>query len=73
MTSSCLLLNILCEFPSHDPRGKQETVKKHIASNQTANIFYLKNKAPDRWNDKQQIDHNINQLEKFLDGLEKLT
>ena len=31
---------------------------KHIPSDTTAQIFWLKNRRPDRWRDKQQIEHS---------------
>lgn len=39
-----------------------KTVKfKHVAKNVTAQIFALKNLAPERWREKQQIDHTIDE------------
>ena len=31
---------------------------KHIPPDTTAQIFWLKNRRPDRWRDKQQIEHS---------------
>jgi hypothetical protein len=33
---------------------------KHYPPDPTAAIFWLKNRQPDKWRDKQEIDHNIN-------------
>ncbi len=33
-------------------------VQQHIPSSDTAMIFWLKNRRPDRWRDKQEIEHS---------------
>ena len=33
-------------------------VKKHVQPDTTAQIFWLKNRKPDVWRDKQQIEHS---------------
>lgn len=51
-----------------DPEGKQITKQvKHIKKvmrtalpDTTAQIFWLKNRRPDRWRDKQEVTGNIN-------------
>ena len=35
---------------------RKEKIKKHVAPDTTAMIFYLKNRAPEKWNDKRQLD-----------------
>lgn len=35
---------------------KTKTIRKHIAPDVTAQIFWLKNRQPDRWRDKREID-----------------
>ena len=46
---------------SHE--GGKKSIKtvqtvKHIPPDTTAQIFWLKNRRPDRWRDKQQIEHS---------------
>jgi len=36
----------------------KKTIKKTLAPNITAQIFYLKNRKPDEWKDKQDIEHS---------------
>jgi hypothetical protein len=47
--------------------GKQTTkvrvIKKHIAPDVTAQIFWLKNRAPDKWRDRQ--DFHFDKVPKF--------
>src|SRR5690606_18588191 len=45
-----------------DKNGKpviksQRKVKKHIPADVTAQIFWLKNRMPDKWKDRKDIDH----------------
>lgn len=35
-------------------------VTKEVQPDVTAQIFWLKNRRPDAWRDRQQIDHNVN-------------
>jgi hypothetical protein len=37
-----------------------KTVTKHYAPDPTAAIFWLKNRQPDKWRDKQDIEHSGN-------------
>jgi len=37
---------------------KTTSTEKHIASDTTAMIFWLKNRQPKRWRDKQEIEHS---------------
>jgi hypothetical protein len=32
-------------------------VREHVAPDVTAQIFWLKNRQPDRWREKQQMEH----------------
>ena len=36
---------------------KTTTTNKHVAPSDTALIFFLKNRNPERWRDKQEVDH----------------
>ena len=51
--------------------SEKRKIVKHIASDPTSMIFFLKNKDPKNWNDKQQVEHSgeIN----HSTGLEQLT
>lgn len=44
------------EFP--DGSTKIKIVTKHIAGDTTAQIFWLKNRKPDVWRDKKDIEHS---------------
>lgn len=35
----------------------QETIRKYFPPDTTACIFWLKNRQPDKWREKQEIDH----------------
>ena len=39
-------------------KKKVEKTVKHIAPDVTAQIFWLKNRRPDKWRDKQDIEHS---------------
>lgn len=39
-----------------------EIKTKHIHPDTTAQIFWLKNRLPDKWRDKHEIDQNINNI-----------
>lgn len=41
-------------------------VTKHMAPDVTAQIFWLKNRQPQRWSDKKEIDHRIEDVSKPL-------
>ncbi len=41
---------------------KQKNVKKVLEPNPVAVIFTLKNTDPDNWTEKQQIDHNLREM-----------
>lgn len=45
-------------------------VKKHIAPDTTAQIFWLKNRKPENWRDKQEMDVTINP---FLELMKEAT
>jgi hypothetical protein len=54
--------------------GIQE-VKKHIAPDPTSIIFWLKNRQPKMWRDKQEVDSNVthNLPESYNDFINRLT
>lgn len=39
-----------------------EKTKKQVKPDTTAQIFWLKNRLPDKWRDKHEIDQNINNI-----------
>lgn len=45
--------------------------KKEVAPDTTAQIFWLKNRRPDKWRDKQEIvnDEALNRLDAILEGI----
>lgn len=54
--------------------GRKQTRKmtKHMAADVTAQIFWLKNRRPDRWRDKvEQVQTVENDLLQSLMGLER--
>lgn len=61
---------------------ESKRIKKHIPADITAAIFWLKNRQPDKWRDKKEVDANVNlsdelesmtdeQLQKIIDGKEE--
>ncbi len=40
-------------------------LKAALGGNTTAQIFWLKNRKPKEWRDKQEIDHNIKEIPKI--------
>jgi transposase-like protein len=38
------------------PATKVKTIRKHIAPDVTAQIFWLKNRQPDKWRDRREVD-----------------
>lgn len=52
--------------------GGQEviTLKKHLEPSVTAQIFWLKNRQPDKWKDKQEVNNNIKIDKELLDQIE---
>lgn len=49
-------------YMKDDGNGKKtkhvEKVKKHLPSDATSMIFWLKNRQPERWNDRRQVEHS---------------
>nr|DAL87869.1 MAG TPA: terminase small subunit [Caudoviricetes sp.] len=41
-----------------EPDGSIQTVTRKMPPDTTAIIFWLKNRRPDRWRDKQEIEHS---------------
>lgn len=48
---------------------KVEKTKKHVKPDTTAQIFWLKNRKPDKWKDKQEHDVNHNGGVKIIDDI----
>lgn len=57
-------------------------IKKHVPADTTAAIFWLKNRQPEKWRDRKEVDANVNlsdelesmtdeQLQKIIDGKEE--
>lgn len=48
-------------------------VKKHVQPNNTAQIFWLKNRRPDKWQDRRQIDNTdaLERLDAILEEVKK--
>lgn len=47
------------------PDGKISRTVKHQPGNTTAQIFWLKNRKPDEWRDKKEVDLDINEIPKI--------
>lgn len=45
-------------IPELDEMKTTKKVTKQVAPDTTAQIFWLKNRKPDQWRDKQQIEHS---------------
>lgn len=50
-----------------DGRKRAERVKKHVLPDVTAQIFWLKNRKPEVWREKQQIEHSGSITNKHID------
>ena len=49
-------------------------VTKHVVPDTTAQIFWLKNRKPEQWRDKQDIETNkdaLEKLDKILEGIKE--
>lgn len=44
-------------------------IKKHVPADTTAAIFWLKNRQPEKWRDRKEVDANVN----LSDELESMT
>lgn len=64
----------LCKNPETGEINLKVTkvVTKHVAPDVTAQIFWLKNRRPDKWRDKQEVDMNLNTREKTIKELDEL-
>lgn len=61
---------------SNHANRKVVTIKKKIPGNVTAQIFWLKNRRPDLWQDRKELDAHISEsleLEKFRTALDSMT
>ena len=61
---------------SNHHNKKVTTIKKKIPGNVTAQIFWLKNRRPDLWQDRKELDAHISEsleLEKFRATLDSMT
>lgn len=47
---------------SDDEAPSAVTVQKELPPDTAACIFWLKNRRPDRWRDKQEIEHEVNKV-----------
>lgn len=47
-------------------------VKKHVPPSNVAQIFWLKNRKPDVWKDKREIESNTEALEKLDELMDKI-
>lgn len=52
-----------------DGSTKTKTVIKHMAPDTTAQIFWLKNRRPDKWRDRKEVAADVNKVENPLEGL----
>lgn len=48
---------------------ESKRIKKHVPADTTAAIFWLKNRQPEKWRDKKEVDANVN----LSDELESMT
>lgn len=53
------------------PRGEVVTIRKYEKPNTTALIFWLKNRKPKEWRDKQEIAHEGNIGVTIIDDLDE--
>lgn len=44
-------------MPANAPEPVYAPYEEHVAPDVTAQIFWLKNRRPDRWRDKQEVEH----------------
>jgi len=64
------------DFPEQtvtDSDGKTSMVTKHMPPDATSMIFWLKNRQPDKWRDKQDVEFKGGltvQVMRFTDGIE---
>lgn len=57
----------------YEPKTRVKTTFKEEAPNTTAAIFFLKNRDPKRWKDKQEISHSLTETQEFTIGGQKIT
>lgn len=52
-----------------------KVVRKHVQPNNTAQIFWLKNRRPDKWQDRRQVDNTdaLERLDAILGEMRKTT
>jgi len=55
-------------------KGKIITTKltKHYPPDSTAAIFWLKNRQPKQWRDKQEVEHSISEKQVIMIGGQKI-
>lgn len=56
-------------FPLHEVVVTR-TVKKEVVPDTTAQIFWLKNRKPEQWRDKQEIEHSGSMGVQIVDDIE---
>lgn len=53
--------------------GKEtKRVKKQVVPDTTAQIFWLKNRKPDKWRDSRQVDASVDSINKLDEILKKI-
>lgn len=57
----------------YEPKTRIKTSFKEEAPNTAAGIFFLKNRDPKRWKDKQEVSHSITENQTFEIGGQKIT
>ena len=47
-------------------RKREERTKKHVPPDTTAMIFFLKNRSPDRWSDRKDVNMSLDKVPKLI-------
>ena len=73
----CEYITFVAELNSIEPEKDQslvvtKEVTKQVAGDTTAQIFWLKNRRPDLWRDKQQIEHSGEISNKLADVMAQI-
>ena len=62
---------VISEFTPEFGLIPTKTVKKHIPGDVTAMIFWLKNRKPNEWRDKQEVNLNATGSVKIVDDIDE--